>query len=244
MISDFCEYGMVRKAINNNSLEVFPIDLRKFDAKSQVDDKAFGGLPGMVIKPDVVFKAVRSLPKNTHIILPQPWARPLVQEDLNRLSKLENISIICGRYQGIDERVRVLANEELSLGNFVLSGGEVFAMAIIEGVARLLPNVLSKTESLEEDSFNRWIGAPVFTRPAVFESMQVPEILLSGDHRRIKLWTLWQRIERTLKFRPNEVPIELSSIESSIISAIKRGEDFESWVRNEGNKFLIAQSAD
>ncbi|MEN3034333.1 MAG: tRNA (guanosine(37)-N1)-methyltransferase TrmD [Aquificaceae bacterium] len=244
MISDFCAYGMVQKAIKIKALEVFPVDLRKFDEKSQVDDKPFGGLPGMVIKPDVVFKAVRSLPENTHIILPQPWARHLEQKDLISFSKMQNLAIICGRYQGLDERVRKIATQELSLGNFVLSGGEIFAMTIIEGVARLLPDVLSEYRSLEEDSFNRWVGAPIYTRPAIFESMKVPEVLLSGNHGLIKLWILWQRIDRTLKYRPQDVPEKLSALESSIIEALKRGEEFESWFEVEGRRFLNARSAD
>ncbi|MFN3264547.1 MAG: tRNA (guanosine(37)-N1)-methyltransferase TrmD, partial [Aquificaceae bacterium] len=193
VIECYASYGIVKQALKKGALELFVLDLRDFAHKRQVDDNAYGGHPGMVIKPEPVFGAYEHVMKNfgkPHTIIPQPWGRRLTQADLDRLSKLESIAVICGRYEGLDERVSALADEELSLGDFVLAGGELLALVLLEGIARLLPGVLGEPESIRKDSFRRWLGAPVYTRPAEFMGMKVPEVLLSGNHQLISLWEL------------------------------------------------------
>lgn len=237
VIGCYAEYGIVKQAIKKGALELYTVDIRRYAHKGQVDDTAYGGHPGMVIKPEPVFLAYEELVKmhgKPHTIIPQPWGKRLLQEDLDRLSKLESIAVICGRYEGLDERVSILADEELSLGDFVLAGGELFALVLIEGISRLLPGVLSEPESLKRDSFRRWLGSPVYTRPADFRGMKVPEVLLSGNHQLIKLWELWHSIERTLKSRPDLVPKDLTKLEISILSAIKEGMSFEEWLGKVG----------
>ncbi len=233
----YAEYGIVRQAIKKGVLELHTVDIRDFAHKRQVDDTAYGGHPGMVIKPEPVFKAYEYVVENfgkPYTIIPQPWGRRLTQEDLDRLSALDSLAVICGRYEGLDERVSTLADEELSLGDFVLAGGELFALVLLEGIARLLPGVLSEPESLKRDSFRRWLGAPVYTRPTDFRGMKVPEVLLSGNHELIRLWELWHSIERTLRLRPDLVPKSLHPLEESILSAIIKGKNFEKWLEEVG----------
>ncbi len=242
IIQCYAEYGIVRQAIKKGLLELHTVDIRDFAHKRQVDDTAYGGHPGMVIKPEPVFKAYEYVVEKfgkPYTIIPQPWGRRLTQEDLDRLSALDNLAVICGRYEGLDERASTLADEELSLGDFVLAGGELFALVLLEGVARLLPGVLSEPESLKRDSFRRWLGAPVYTRPADFREMKVPEVLLSGNHELIRLWELWHSIERTLKLRPDFVPKRLYPLEESMLSAIMKGKSFEKWLEEVGHERAI-----
>lgn len=237
VISCYAEYGIVRQAIRKGAIELYTVDIRRYAHKGQVDDTAYGGHPGMVIKPEPVFSAYEDLVEKhgkPHTIIPQPWGKRITQGDLDRLSKLESIAVICGRYEGLDERVSVLADEELSLGDFVLAGGELFALVLLEGISRLLPGVLSEPESLKRDSFRRWLGSPVYTRPVDFRGMRVPEILLSGNHQLIRLWELWHSVERTIKLRQDLVPKDLTKIEKSILSAIKEGLTFEEWIKEVG----------
>ncbi|MDW8033061.1 MAG: tRNA (guanosine(37)-N1)-methyltransferase TrmD [Aquificaceae bacterium] len=237
LIECYAQYGIVKQAIKKGLLELRAVDIRSFAHKGQVDDTAYGGHPGMVIKPEPVFLAYEYLLKNfgkPHTLIPQPWGRRLTQKDLDRLSGFDRIAVICGRYEGLDERVSTLADEELSLGDFVLAGGELFAMVLLEGISRLLPGVLSEPESIKRDSFRRWLGSPIYTRPAEFRGMRVPEVLLSGNHQLISLWELWHSIERTLKLRPDIVPEDLTPLESSMLSGIIKGESFEKWLEEVG----------
>lgn len=234
VIQVYAQYGVIKQAIKKGSLELHITDLREYATKRKVDDEAYGGVPGMVIKPEPVFCAYRSITQKygkPYTIIPQPWGKRLVQQDFERLSRKESIAIICGRYEGLDERTSVLADEELSLGDFVLSGGEIFALALLEGIARLLPGVLSQPESLLSDSFRRWMGYPVYTRPPEYEGMKVPDVLLSGNHKLIELWKLWYSIERTLKYRPDLIPDDLTPMEKDIVENIKKGTKFEDWVK-------------
>ncbi len=242
IIQCYAEYGIVRQAIKKGLLELHTVDIRDFAHKRQVDDTAYGGHPGMVIKPEPVFEAYEYVVEKfgkPYTIIPQPWGKRLTQEDLDRLSGFDSLAVICGRYEGLDERASTLADEELSLGDFVLAGGELFALVLLEGVARLLPGVLSEPESLKRDSFRRWLGAPVYTRPADFREMKVPEVLLSGNHELIRLWELWHSIERTLKLRPDLVPKRLYPLEESMLSAIMKGKSFEKWLEEVGHERAI-----
>jgi len=233
----FCQYGIVSQAIKKGILEVITINLRNYAPKGKVDDYAYGGHPGMVLKPEPILLAYGDIVSKygkPYTVIAQPWGKPITQEDLDRLSKLDSLMVICGRYEGIDERVGFLADEELSLGDFVLSGGELFALTLLEGIARLLPGVLSEPESIKKDSFRRWLGAPVYTRPADFKGMKVPQVLLSGNHKMIELWELWHSIKRTVEKRPDLIPEDLSPLEEDMLKAIKKGISFEEWM--EGKK--------
>jgi tRNA (guanine37-N1)-methyltransferase len=233
IIECYAQYGTVKQAIKKSLVDLKVIDIRRYADKGKVDDAAYGGLPGMVIKPEPVFSAYKEVVQKygkPYTIIPQPWGKRLIQKDFERLSKKDSIAVICGRYEGLDERISTLADEELSLGDFVLSGGEVFALALLEGIVRLLPGVLTEPESLLSDSFRRWMGYPVYTRPPEYEGMKVPEVLLSGNHKLIEMWKLWHAIERTLKYRPDLIPQDLTPTEKHILESIKKGMSFEEWI--------------
>src|SRR6476469_3645910 len=168
------------------------VDLRDFthDKHRTVDDAPYGGGPGMVMKPDPFFEAVEAIGAKAPIVLLSPRGRPFSHADAERFSSGEELTLLCGHYKDIDQRVADhLATEEISLGDFVLSGGEAAALAIIDATVRLLPGAMSDLESARTDSFfGRGISAPSYTRPPEFRGHAVPEILLSGDHARIAEW--------------------------------------------------------
>tara|TARA_S200000501_G_C20577291_1_gene635619 strand:- start:84 stop:761 length:678 start_codon:yes stop_codon:yes gene_type:complete len=181
-------------------------DLREYGEGSyrQVDDKPYGGGSGMVLKPEPIYKAHDSINKlpNSKTLLMTPQGKVLKQKDLLRWSTFDQIIIICGQYEGFDERVRCLADEEISLGDFVLSGGEIPAMSIINGVTRLLRGTLGDPDSLLDESHNySLLEYPHYTRPQIFKEMKVPDILVSGNHEEIKLWRKQKSLERTLDRR-------------------------------------------
>ncbi len=231
----YTRYGIVRQAIKKKLVKVEAIDLREFAPKGQVDDIAYGGLPGMVLKPEPILSAYEHIVNNygkAYVLITEPWGRKLEQDFLRELSSRRRIIIVCGRYEGVDERVKAIVDEEVSLGDFVLSGGELVALALVDGTTRLLEGVLSEPRSLEEDSFqNRWLGYPVYTRPRKYKGMEVPQVLLSGNHKLIELWKLWHRIENTVRKRPDLIPKDLTPEEREILENIKKGVSFEEWVK-------------
>ncbi len=235
VIECYCSYGIVQQAIRKGKVAVHPIDLRRFAPKGQVDDVPYGGFPGMVIKPEPVFEAYDSVVREygkPYVLITEPWGRRIDQRLLEELKEREKVMVICGRYEGIDERVKALVDEEVSLGDFVLSGGELTALVLIDGVSRLLPGVLSEPESLAQDSYRgRWLGYPVYTRPRDYRGMKVPEVLLSGNHRLLELWRLWHRIENTLRKRPDMLPEDLTPEEAEVLECIRKGISFEEWIR-------------
>lgn len=182
--------------------------LRKWttDKRGTVDDKPFGGGPGMVLKPEPIFKAVEELRKeNTYVILLTPQGRKLDQQLAKELAKKEHLILICGHYEGVDERVRqYLVDLEVSIGDYVLTCGELPAMVLIDCVVRLIPNVLGNEEANVWESFQNYLlEYPQYTRPANFRGMKVPEVLLSGDHKKIEEWRYKQALERTKQRRPD-----------------------------------------
>lgn len=199
--------SLLGKAIESGVLDLRLHDIRDFatDKHRQVDDESYGGGPGMVMKPEPVFAAVESLGEGSkRVILLSPAGRRLDQALVRELSCEPWLVFICGRYEGVDERVAEgLPAEEISIGDYVLSGGEVPALALLEAVTRLVPGVIGKEESHERDSFeNGILDHPHYTRPAEFRGMHVPEVLLSGDHEKIERWRREAALEKTRRNRP------------------------------------------
>ncbi len=183
------------------AVEYRVVDLREFthDKHRTVDDYAFGGGPGMVMKPQPFFEAIDSIGANAPIVLLSPRGKRFAHADAVRFAALEEVTFLCGHYKDVDERVaQQLATEELSLGDFVLSGGEPAALAIIDAVVRLLPGAMSDLDSARGDSFyDRGISAPSYTRPPEYRGAAVPAVLLSGDHKRVQAWRDAEALRRT-----------------------------------------------
>src|SRR5208283_3596961 len=201
------EHGLLKRAMESGHATIRLHDLRDYtdDRHRTVDDRPFGGGPGMVFKPEPIFRSVEALrseapEKSLPVILLSPQGRLLTQSVAKELSHAARLVLICGRYEGVDERVAEnLATDEISIGDFVLSGGELAAAVVMEATLRLLPGVLGNEESRQQDSFAVSSGAPAearhglldcphYTRPAEFRDLKVPEVLLSGDHKEIRQW--------------------------------------------------------
>ena len=201
--------GVVGRAIERGTVTVQAHDLRDWteDRHRQVDDIAYGGGPGMVLKPEPLVRAVRRFRSEdpaARVILLSPQGRTLTQEVVRELASESHLVLVCGRYQGVDERAREEIGEELSIGDYVLSGGEIAAMVVVEAVARLVPGTLGSQESLSDETFTgSGFEAPLYTRPAVFEGREVPEVLRSGHHAEIERWRREQSNERMRRRRPD-----------------------------------------
>ena len=205
-----CEHGILRIARQKQLLDVRVHDLRCWthDVHRSVDDVPYGGGPGMVMKPEPIFEAVDSLledPPRPLCILLSPQGRPLDQSVVRRLVSHDRLLLIAGHYEGCDERVSSgLDAEEISIGDYVLSGGELPALVLMDAVTRLVPGVLGDAESSQCESFeDDLLDYPQYTRPRVYRGMPVPDVLLSGDHERIRQWRRSQRLERTRRRRPD-----------------------------------------
>ncbi len=201
--------GVIGRAIAGRIAEIKTHNPRNFvtDRYRKVDDQPYGGGAGMVLKPEPVFAAVDSIPvyKKRRILLLTPQGKLVTQPDFHRwASEYDQLVLICGNYEGFDERIRSLADEEISLGDFVLTGGELPAMVIVNGVLRLIPGTVGTQESLLDESHaDILLEHPHFTRPADFQGMRVPDVLLSGDHRAVYLWRKRQSQLRTQRRRPD-----------------------------------------
>jgi tRNA (guanine37-N1)-methyltransferase len=212
--------GIVARAIARGLLDVRVHDLRDFttDRHRVVDDMPFGGGPGMVLKPEPLFAAVDRIRETrgtpSAVILTSPDGARLTHDVAKRLSALDHVVILCGRYEGVDERVREhLATAALSIGDYVVSGGELPALVIVDAVARLVPGVVGDESSVAGDTFARdgLLDFPQYTRPAEFRGMSVPPVLLSGHHAEIEKWRREQAIERTRRHRPDLLNKESTS---------------------------------
>ena len=199
--------SIIGKAIEKNLIDIHLINIRDFskDKHKKVDDTPYGGGAGMVMKPDVVYDAYQSIKdRNAKVIYMSPQGKPLNQKKVEELSKENHLIILCGHYEGIDQRVLdKIVDEEISIGDYVLTGGEIPAMVLIDSVSRYVEGVL-KEESIKEESFsNGLLEYPQYTRPEIFEGMKVPEILLSGHHENIEKWRKEKSLEMTKKKRPD-----------------------------------------
>jgi tRNA (guanine37-N1)-methyltransferase len=202
--------GVVARGMAGGLLDVKVHDLRAFtsDRHRSVDDVAYGGGPGMVLKPEPLFRAVEHVAAARGaagaVVLTSPQGVRFTQAVAERLRGLEHVVILCGRYEGVDDRVRQhLATEEISIGDYVLSGGELPALVIVDAVARLVPGVVGDAQSVELDSFTSGLlDYPHYTRPAEFRGWTVPDVLLSGHHGRIEAWRRKEALRRTLRERP------------------------------------------
>ena len=204
--------ALLGKAIDKGLLSLSVHDLRDWthDVHRAVDDSPYGGGPGMVMKPDVWGAALDELaPEGTLLVVPTPAGRPFTQETAHRYAAQPRLTFACGRYEGIDQRViddaaKRMPVEEVSIGDYVLVGGEAAVLVMVEAVARLLPGVLGNPVSAEQDSFSDGLlEGPCYTRPEVWRGLAVPEVLRSGNHARIERWRRDQAIERTVERRPD-----------------------------------------
>ncbi len=211
MFDGFCSTSIVGRAVERKLVEIHRTNIRDFavDSYGTVDDTPFGGGPGMVLICQPVFEAVEHLRKEAEppgrAIMLSPQGRPLDQPAVRRLAAEQRLILLCGHYEGFDERIRThLVDEEISIGDFVLSGGEPAAMAVTDAVVRLLPGAVGKEASLREESFSdRLLEYPQYTRPRDFRGLKVPDVLLSGDHGRIAAWRAEQAHLRTRRRRPD-----------------------------------------
>ena len=206
MFDGFLTESIIKRAIQNGKVEVKIINFRDYSVynNKQVDDTPYGGGAGMVLMCDPIFRCLDEIrtPKS-HIIILSPEGSIYNEKKARELSKYEDIILICGHYEGFDERIKTLADEIISVGDFVLTGGEIPAMLIADSIIRLLPGAITN-ESLESESFNEnLLDYPVYTKPAVYRDMNVPDILLSGDHKKIDDYRESERIRLTKEERPD-----------------------------------------
>ncbi len=208
MIEPFLNHSILKRASDQKLVEYQIINFRDFSQNKHktVDDTPFGGGAGMVLAIEPIFYALQSIEgyELAHKILLSPQGKTFNQEKVKTLATYNHIIIICGHYEGFDDRIRSLVDEEISIGDFVLTGGEIAAMTIVDSLVRLIPGVLGDQESYINDSFyDGLLDYPQYTKPRDFNDMKVPEVLLSGHHKNIEKWRLEERIKRTKERRPD-----------------------------------------
>ena len=210
LFSSFLKETILGRAVKAGLVDIRLINIRSFARGRHLvtDDRPFGGGEGMVMKPGPILRAVESIDRTkdrSQVLLLTPQGRTFDQPMAWELSRMEQIILICGRYEGVDERIRASSVDlELSIGDYVLSGGEMAAMVVMDAVSRLVPGVLGGETSAQEDSFeDGLLEYPQYTRPRVFKNMEVPAVLLSGDHEKIRVWRRTESLKRTLERRPD-----------------------------------------
>ncbi len=238
--SSILEHGLLKRATASGHAEIRRHDLRDYtdDRHRTVDDRPFGGGPGMVFKPEPVFRAVEALKAeggDFPVVLLSPQGRLLTQAVAQEFARESRVALVCGRYEGVDERVAEhLVTDEISIGDYVLSGGELAAAVVMEAVTRLIPGALGNEESREQESFaisesptgvgrHGLLDFPQYTRPADFSGMKVPEVLLSGNHEEIGQWRRRRALEKTWRKRPDLLAgAPLSEEDRTMLEEIKR----------------------
>lgn len=231
MILSALNHSVIGRAIDEGKIEVEAVNIRDFagNKHNSVDDYPYGGGVGMVMQAPPIYRAYESLniSENCPVIYMTPQGRPFKQAVAEELSKETEIVILCGHYEGVDERViEEIVTDEISIGDYVLTGGELAAMAIIDSVSRLIPGVLNKEESHMDESFSDGLlEYPQYTRPAEFMGRKVPDILLSGNHGLVDKWRREKSIERTLKKRPELLEsANLTEVEKKLVDRVKQGD--------------------
>lgn len=222
MFDGILNESIIKRAIDDKKVNIDVIDLRSYskDKHNKVDDTIYGGGAGMLIKCEPVFDAIDDLKtKNTKVIMLSPDGVKYNQEKAYELSKEKNIILLCGHYEGFDERINTVVDEKISIGDYVLTGGEIPAMAIIDSVTRLLPGVINEESHLNDSFNNDLLDYPQYTKPKEYRGMKVPDVLLSGDHKKIDEWRREEQIKKTKKQRPDllkEIEEEKTSDEDLI----------------------------
>jgi len=239
MIEQPLAAGIIGRAVARGLLDVHVRDLRDFttDRHRVVDDVPYGGGPGMVLKPDPIFRALDAIEAERGapltVVLTSPQGRRFTQAEAQRLSGLTHLVLLCGRYEGFDDRVRERVTEELSIGDYVLTGGELPALVILDAVARFVPGVVGDVQSVAEDSFSRGLlDFPQFTRPVEISvrsadrALRVPDVLLSGNHAEIRRWRKREALARTLDRRPDLLTdASLDEEEQEILKELRHERD-------------------
>ncbi|MBP1968123.1 tRNA (guanine37-N1)-methyltransferase [Virgibacillus natechei] len=238
MVSGVLDASILKKAQDKEKFSYNLVNFRDYteNKHQKVDDYPYGGGAGMVLTPQPVFDAVEAITKDkgtkARIILMSPQGEPYTQQKAEELAKEDSLVIICGHYEGYDERIREhLATDELSIGDYVLTGGELGAMVIADSVVRLLPDVLGNTESASKDSFSTGLlEHPHYTRPADFRGMTVPEVLLSGNHARIDEWRISQSLKRTYDRRKDLInKLSLTEKQHKLLNEIEENENYKAY---------------
>lgn len=225
--SSLCNWSIIGRAIDNGIIQINFTNIRDFSKNKhrKVDDYPYGGGPGMVMTPEPIYGAINKVKKdNSKIIYLSPQGKKLNQDIVNSLSKEEHLVLLCGHYEGIDNRViDNYIDEEISIGDYVLTGGEIPAMVLIDSVIRLLPGALNSEESYSNEShYHGLLEYPQYTRPKEFNDLIVPDILLSGNHEKIRQWRHYQSLKATLLKRPDLIEeLDLSEKDRKLISDIK-----------------------
>jgi tRNA (guanine37-N1)-methyltransferase len=226
-------FSMIKIAREKGKVEFNTVNIRDFadDKHKTTDDVPFGGLEGMVMKIEPLVKALESVKQQAasdkrKVVLMSAAGKKLTQKKLEEYAGLSNLVLICGRYEGVDERVLSYVDEEISIGDYVLSGGEFAALVVIEGIIRLMPGVLGNEESSKNESFTTGIlDYPHYTRPREYDGMAVPEVLVSGDHAKIKKWRRMQALKKTVLNRPDILTnTNLTDEEKRFIEEVMKGE--------------------
>lgn len=226
--------GVIGRAIKNGIIEISVVNIRDFarDSHQTTDDRPYGGGDGMIMKPGPIFRALEAIERvqgKALVILLSPQGKSFDQKMAWKLAGVDQLIFICGRYEGVDERVRTgCVDLELSIGDYVMSGGELAAMVVMDAVGRLIPGVLGSEGSNLEDSFEGGLlEYPQYTRPRDFKGYQVPEILLSGDHDKIRKWRRAESLKRTLERRPDLLEkAELTDADKRILDEMKKKDGF------------------
>jgi tRNA (guanine37-N1)-methyltransferase len=228
--------GVISRGVERGLLDIKVHDLREYtvDRHRSVDDVPYGGGPGMVMKPEPLARAVEDIRARRGdpdtVVLLSPQGRRFTQGEAARMSALRHVALLCGRYEGMDERIRTLvATEELSIGDYVLSGGELPALVIVDAISRLVPGVVGDTRSVEEDSFSRGLlDYPHYTRPSEFSGAKVPEVLMSGHHEQVRRWRKKTAIQRTLERRPELLDTAaMDDEERALLDEIRKEQETE-----------------
>lgn len=225
-------HSIIKRALEGGHVEISPRSFRQYGVGKQqmVDDTPYGGGAGMLLKPEPIFEAIeeiseKSTSTNKRVILMDPAGKPFNQEMAEEFSKEEHLVFICGHYEGYDERIRTLVTDEVSLGDYVLTGGELAAMVMIDATVRLLPGVVGNKESILEDSHSTGLlEHPHYTRPASYRGMDVPEVLMSGNHAKIDEWRRKESLRRTFERRSDLIEtLDLTEEENEWLEEFKHG---------------------